>query len=280
MATTKAKRVVSHTVKTILGMKNELSALLPSSYTPDLTCTLNAKYRVFNTEAPVNVPILRYFGIGINGHYNVTDTNLSEARIPEMTNMDLYSPIPFICIPLTEDKEAYYKYYRMRVIENINSIPYVKYYLKPIQLQDTSVRIYRTDPVSKQEIVYELNPTNLHPVPKVPNTSGVISGTSTEINVAQRFLLPISGKEVSDVVNVIYDGDLRYAKLSEYGIYCGEERRVEGYDANNQVFTYTEAICAQLATHTCTIGTEATHPSAVLDRLISVSGGNVAMLDT
>ena len=274
------KRVVSHTVKTVLGMKNELSALLPNTYNPDLSCTLNAKYGVFNTEAPANVPIIRYFGIGINGHYNVTDTNLSEARIPSMTNMDLFTPIPFICVPLTEDKSSYYTNYRMRVIQNIGGTPYVYYYLKKIQLHDTEVKLRRIDPITKKEVIYELDASNLYPVPPIPMTTGVITGTSTEINVSQKFILPISGAEVSEVVNVIYNGDLRYAKVSEYGLYTGEERRVDGYDAMSQAFKYTEAICVQLATHTCTIGTEATHPSAVLDRIIVVSGGNIAVLDT
>lgn len=278
--TTTSKQLVWHSVKTILGIKNEISAILNgSSYSPDLDTTLNSKYNNYPNMSPSSVPKLGWFGIGINGHYNVTDTNVSQARIPSMTNMDLYEPIPFVCVPLDEDKADYRVKYRMRHIRTIGSIKYVEYYLKPLQLVDSTIRIVRIDPNTQKEVEYELDSSNLYPVPPIPQTSGVIEGTSAEIQVSQKFMLPISGSEVCDPVSVIYDGDIRRARLSEYGLYTGEEAVVTGYDSSNIAFQYTEVICAQLAVHTTTIGMDGTNPSSVLDRIVTISGGNVAVLD-
>ena len=280
MATTTSKQLVWHSVKTIIGIKNEIAAILNgTTYAPDLETTLNTKYNNFPNIAPTNVPKLGWFGIGINGHYNVTDTNISQARIPAMTNMDLYEPIPFICVPLDEDKTDYRIKYRMRRVRNIGDIKYVEYYLKPIQLIDSAIRIIRIDPNTQKEIEYELDSSNLYPTPPVPQTSGVIEGTSAEIQVSQKFMLPRSGNEVCDPVSVIYDGDIRRARLSEYGLYTGEEATVTGYGADNVGFQYNEVICAQLAVHTTTIGMDGTNPNSVLDRIVTISGGNIAVLD-
>lgn len=280
MATTASKQLVWHSVKTVIGIKNEIAAVLNNStYSADLETTLNSKYNVFPREKPTSVPRLGWFGIGINGHYNVNDENVSQARIPAMTNMDLYSPIPFIAVPLDEDKPDYRTRYRMRTVRNVNGISYVMYYLKPISLVDSAVRIVRIDPITQKEIEYELDTSNLNPIPPIPQTSGIIEGTSAEIQVSQKFMLPIKGSEVCDPVGVLYEGDLRRARLSEYGLYTGEERVLTGYTANNVAFQYNEVVCAQLAVHTTTIGMDGTNSSSVLDRVVTMTGGNVATLD-
>ena len=280
MATTTSKQLVWHSVKTILGIKNEIASVLENSnYEADLSTTLNSKYGVFPNEQPTTVPKLGWFGIGINGHYNVNDLNVSQARVPDMRNMDLYEPIPFVCVPLDEDKSDYRLKYRMRRVATIGSIQYVMYYLKPIQLVNSSVRIVRVDPNNQQEIDYELDTSFLYPTPPLPQTSGVIEGTSSEIQVSQKFMLPIKGAEICDPVAVLKDGDLRYARLSEYGLYTGEEKQLTGYTSDNTAFQYTEVVCAQLSVHTTTTGMDGSNPSNVLDRVVTMSGGNVATLD-
>lgn len=280
MATTNSKQMVWHSTKTIIGIKNEIASNLAfGDYVPDLSTTLNSKYNTFPNERPTIVPKIGWFGIGINGHYNVNDMNASQARIASMTNMDLYTPIPFICVPLDEEKDEYRTKYRMRVVQNIGSIQFVMYYLKPIELIDSNVRIVRIDPNNQREYIYELDSANLHPTPPEPQTTGLIEGVSAEIQVSQRFLLPIRGYEVSQPVSVLYDGDLRLARLSEYGLYTGQEMQKTGYDANSLPFQYTEVICAQLAVHTTTIGMDGSNESNVLDRVVTMTGGNVATLD-
>lgn len=269
------------TGRTAIGLDNHVNAILHgSTYIPKLNCTLNSLYDVSAGEAPTagTVPKVGWFGIGINGHQNITDKNSTAARPVKADNLNLYTHIPFVLVPLNEDKQEYRLKYRMRAIVNINSTMHVAYYLKPFELYDASVRIVRIDPNTQKEIVYELNPDNLRPVAPSPQTSDVV-GATTEIQVYQRFTLPISGSEVAYPVAALYDGDLTMARLSEYGLYTGEEKVVTGYDSNNTAFQYTEVICAQLAWHTCTSGTDASQASSVLNRMITMSGGNLLTMD-
>lgn len=269
------------TGRTAIGVKNYMAAILNNSnYTADLTLTLNSFYGVKANEAPEpnTVPKLGWFGIGINGHYNINDENKTVARPVKSDNLNLYEPIPFVCVPIDEDKVDYRLKYRMRRIFSIGAVQYVAYYLKPIELIDASVSIVRIDPNTQKEIAYELNPDNLRPTPPLPQTTGTITGTNTDIQVKQRFLLPISGSEIANPVSVLYNGDMAKARLSEYGLFTGQEKTVTGYDSNNIAFQYNEVICAQLSYHTCTDGMSGSDPSSVLNRTITMSGGNLLTL--
>lgn len=269
------------TGRTAIGLENHVNAILKgSTYVPKLNCTLNALYNVVANEAPTagTVPKLGWFGIGINGHENINDNNSTAARAVLADSLNIYRHIPFVLVPLNEDKQEYRLKYRMRALTTINSISYVAYYLKPFVLIDASVKIVRIDPNTQKEIVYELNPDNLRPTPPSPQTSNTI-GSSTEIQVSQQFSLPISGSEVAGPVSVLYDGDLTVARLSEYGLYTGEEKIVTGYDSNNVAFQYPEVVCAQLSWHTCTSGTDASQASSVLNRVITMSGGSLLTMD-
>lgn len=267
------------TGRTAIGLENHMCAIINNSvYIPKLNTTLNALYDVCASESPKNVPKLGWFGIGINGHKNIDDENTTAARTIKADNLNIYEQIPFVLVPLDEDKNDYRLKYRMRRLFSIGSVMYVAYYLKPFELVDTSVRIVRIDPNTNKEVVYELNPDNLRPVPPNPETTGTI-GSSSEIQVNQRFLLPISGSEVAGPVATLYNGNLAKARLSEYGLYTGEEKVVTGYDYNNVPFQYTEVVCAQLSYHTCTSGMDASQSSSVLNRLITMSGGNLLTMD-
>lgn len=267
------------TGRTAIGLDNHMCAIVHGSiYIPKLNTTLNSLYQVVAGDSPVNVPKLGWFGIGINGHLNINDENKTVARTIKPDNLNLYTHIPFVMVPLDEDKSEYRIKYRMRRVFTYNSIMYVAYYLKPIELIDSSVRIVRIDPNTQKEIVYELDPANLRPVAPGPQTTGTI-GSSSEIQVNQRLLLPISGSEVAGPVSVLYDGDMARARLSEYGLYTGEEKSVVGYDSNNTPFQYTEVVCAQLSYHTCTSGMDGSQASSVLNRVITLSGGNLLTLE-
>lgn len=264
------------TCRTAIGVQNHMAAILHgSTYTPNLAYSINSLYSVHQTESPAYVPTIGWFGIGINGHFNIDDMNKTVARPVSPENMNLYTPIPFVCVPLDEDSEEYRIKYRMRRVQALNGIMHVQYYLKSIQLIDSSVRIVRIDPSTNKEIDYELNPSNLTPTPPTPQTTGTISGALSEIQVSQRFLMPISGSEVVNPVSTMYNGDITMARLSEYGLFTGEERVVTGYDSKNTAFQYKEIICAQLSYHTTTSGMDASDPSSVLDKEITMSGGNM-----
>jgi hypothetical protein len=67
-------------VNTILGLVNQLTAQMNAGFVPRLDTTINHKRNVQPLVLPVNNPTLKYFGIGINGYYNVDDGTLSRVR--------------------------------------------------------------------------------------------------------------------------------------------------------------------------------------------------------
>jgi len=241
-----------YTVNTITGIMNRLmeETKIPLGLTaasPLLNTTLNAKYNIEKLSLPVSYPGLRYAGIGISGCYNSNTGNLINTYVPSANNQDLYQPIPWRIRPLDEDLTALERaQYRMRVILTINNITYVAYYLKVLTMP-MGVNLKLVD-VNNQVSDYTIIP-NLTPVPVIPvgepNTLGqnkVVAEVNAQIIITQ--------EEIMEAVNVLFEGDNRYGRISEIGIYSGEDKiNVIGQAANAGTVTYTESIYTQLSIH-------------------------------
>ena len=266
-------------VKMIPRWINEIQASVNAGYTLMLNTTLNSKYNIYPNLGVNKIPTLMYFGLGINGFYNVDDTNKSAPYRPSPDELDLYQPIPIRCVPIDEDLDAAERsLYRMRKEVSVNGERYYCYYLKCLKLIDNTVQLTRTNPVSHEEEPYELNASKLTPVPKVPTTSGEQEGTISEINASLRLSLDWTGKEVLEAINVLYNGDMTMAKISEYGIYSGEDQQVIGYNSSNEEITYTESIYTQIAYKCCNTGSTITSPSYNGSRIFKLTNANTLML--
>jgi hypothetical protein len=247
MTTTTSITPISQIGKTVLGTIRELYAYsgLPPVY--DTSATLNAKYSVAQTLTPTALPSIGYFGIGIGGCFNV-DTGMLSQPYPVLgTNMDLYTPIPFRCVPVEQDLTTLERaQYRLRVQKTIGSAAYYLYYLKVITYNQTTVQLTETDPVTASQSPYVLDYTNLNPTHPSVGTGGTITSVATEVNASVTSTLLLTGAEVTEVVNVLYGGDLRYAKISEIGLYSGQDQTIAGTTSTGAVLNYTEAVLAQL----------------------------------
>lgn len=264
--------------KTILGIRNELIGITALQHNPLLDTTLNYKYGNNADVVPSEKPKVAYFGIGINGAYNVDDGNLSTPYIPSMQNMDLYAPIPFRCVPLDEDlTPAERSNYRMRIRQTINEQDFWCYYLKKITFVDTDVQITRTDPTTQEEEAFELDTNNLNPTPQVPSATGVQAAEGTEVNVTTNCKLQILGSEVLEAVSAMY-GDPRRANVSEIGVYTGLDQTVTGQDSEGNDIDYLEAVYAQMAIHYCSIGFPFLSAGAVKDMSLRLGKSNVMLL--
>ena len=250
--------------KTLLGVCRELEIFTDRKAANDIETTLNSKYNVFPERTPVQHTTLSYFGIGIGGRFNVNDDNLTAPQPIKTTNMDLYRPIPFRCVPaeqdLTPDERAIY---RMRTVETIRGEQYVCYYLKALDYLDEKVRLTETDPVTGSEKEHVLEVSELTPTPPAQTPNGVED--RIEVNATVSVGLPITGKEVTEAVNVMFDGDLRRAVISEIGLYAGEDATVSTSDITGSNFTYTEAILAQLVAHYTFNGSDLSRPDSVFN---------------
>ena len=134
--------------------------------------------------------------------------------------------------------------------------------------------------MTKDEFPYELQSKYLNPTPVIPSTDGTQNTNVIDVNVSLRVAMNITGAEVLESINVLYQGDLRYARISEYGVYSGIDKQVTGYDANNVAFTYLEAVYAQLAYKTCTTGSAVENASWSAERILCLGDGNLLTLNS
>jgi len=253
----------SNTVITGFGVLNQFHGALDATYVVRLDTTINFKRKCFPDLRPTKIPVVRYFGIGINGFVNTDDANMSEPYLPSPQNLDLYEPIPFRCIPVDEDEafaaEREAKGYRMRVKETINGQQYWCYYLKKIEWVDTSPKFTMVDG-DDHEIPYEIDSTaNLSPTPSRPTDTSIINASTNRIIVSMNGIMTILGSEVSEVVNLKY-GNARRAMISEIGTYTGEERQIRPEQEGGDI-EYMEAVYVQLASHRCWRGQDMSDPS-------------------
>jgi len=272
--TTTSITPISQIGKTILGITRELYAYSGLNPVYDLASSLNAKYQIGQTLAPTALPAIGYFGIGIGGCYNVDSGNLSQPYPVLTTNMDLYTPIPFRCVPIEQDLTPLERAsYRMRVQKTINGSAYFLYYLKTITYNQTTVQLTETNPVTALQSPYTLDYTNLNPTQPTVSTSGTITSTATEVNASVTSTLLLTGAEVTEVINVLYAGDLRYAKISEIGLYSGQDQSF-----TNGSVTYTEAMLAQLNMQYTALGDNYSNPDRSSSYQIVQGSGKLLLI--
>lgn len=242
---------------TIAGMINALMPRLNSPFNPRLPYTINAKRNVYPNTTPTKYPSLKYFGIGINGFYNINDTNKSVPYNPRETNMDLFQPIPFRIVPIDQDlSPAERAQYRMRTIEEPEPGQFfAAYWLKVIDFPDNEVQIKTIDLNTSEVNDFEFDDSNLTPTPIKDTGVDILTSVDTKVVVSSGGRCTITGAEVAEAINILHNGDNLLARISEFGFYTGQDKTdAIAQDANGDDFTYTEAIHVELATHRTSTG--------------------------
>ena len=268
-----------NTVTTILAIRNQLAANLGISLQVDKATTINTKRDVIKDWTPTTFPKIRYFGIGIKGYANLTsEDNIAQPYVPSPENCDLYNPVPFRCVrvseDLTDDEKAQY---RLRTTARINDVDYYQYWLKKIIFESTVARTTKiTDGVESD---YTFTSANLNPTP-VDLYPTDLADTSNRIVASVTGICRVTGKEILEVCNVMYGGDIRRMRISEFGTYSGCEWGIDqqGNPVNpsSQSCIRTEAGYVQLCTHKCTLGQTLSNPDDILiERKVFESGSCV-----
>jgi hypothetical protein len=256
-----------YNTKTILAIYNELSSKVSLPDGLLLDSTINSKYDLFKDLTPeVFPPKIKYFGIGIRGFRAFNDQNSTIPYKPDPSNMDLYYPIPFRCVPISNDlEEIERKKYRIRVMKSFNGINYWCYYLKELKYISSNIELVETNLETGDENQVLLNYNNLNPTPVDIVVPGFVDNT-LEYNAYVNTIVEVTGDEVIESINILYDGDLTKCNISEIGLYSGEDRIVTDSIGNE----YTESIYTQLMTHHCFNGTDLSNPSSSLIRNVRI----------
>lgn len=257
----------SHVVTTELGRINQLSASVATKFLQLTDTTLNHKYKVLENEPLTTFPRIRYFGIGINGCSAISsENNIVQPWVPRASNMDLYEPIPFRCTatPLPSDEALKY---RMVTRQSVNGVKYYMYWLKLLEIDDQP-KI--TQITGNRQSSYALDTSNLYPHPTDLVGSDVSNSGGTRTQASVTAIRRVTGAEIQEAINIIYNGDLRRARISEFGLYSGIEKTatIEGVDGS-----YPEAAYVQLASHMCCIGHDLSNPrSSIVEQCVIQNG--------
>ena len=100
------------------------------------------------------------------------------------------------------------------------------------------------------ETQYTFDNSNLNPIAVRSGGVDTVEDVNSKVIVSTDGEAIITGAEVSEYINIMKDGDYRYAQVSEWGFYTGQERTVS-VNSNGVNLDIEEAIYAQLATKRC-----------------------------
>ena len=267
---------------TLFGLAALTTGIVDMGFTIDESLTLNTAKGFAQGVAAVNRRLIRYFCIGNGGKKNVSD-NLTEAYRVSGTDGMPYSIFPHRMVPVEEDLDAdTMALYAGRVVmtqqKNGVSQAYATYLLKPLEKKSDNVTFVRNDTQSSSMVPYVPTIDCMSPTPLVADSTGTITDPADAISTLAEFGITVLGKDVLEVCNVLYNGDARYANISEFGLVVADVQSVQAKDYNNNEFSYQEAIAAQLATHATTAGQTITGPSSNIIKTINLGLQNISVV--
>jgi hypothetical protein len=260
--------------ETIIHSINKSQMNFPVTKRMFTNMTINSKEGIFADEVPNNDPKIFIFGVGNNGFKNIDDLNASAPYEVENKNADLFNRIPIRLVPVEEDLDDIERSkYRGRVRKTINGEDYFAYYFKLIEFPDP-VLIVEVDPTTGEETIIDtLDPNNLNPIPEATTNIGVIE-TGKIINTYITGDIEITGEEIFEVINILYEGDPLKAILSEIGLYSGEDKEVSGLSSGGSTIQYDESIYTQLCYHYTNLGFSFENTSSVMKKRFRISPVN------
>ena len=262
---------------TLVGSKLMIQKMLTNDYDDMSQYTLNSHFNIQpNAPFPTN-PQIKYFGVGTKGCYNADDGILSSAYNPERTNLNLYNLIPIRCRPIDDDiSDSERSKYRLRTRATINGNEYWLYYLKMLTLESTNVTFKRYTLSGKQE-EYELSRDNLNPKPTKPSVSTSINNNEAQVAACINASVIVEASEILEYIRVAHNGDTRYAKISELGLFAGEDIKVSGTTSQGATITYDEATGVLLFNHSTWLGTTLSHEGYSYTSKFTITNSGVAL---
>lgn len=268
----------NNSVTTLLAIQNQLMFSTGIDITSDLATTINFKHNVLPniglSDLKGAIPRIRYFGIGIKGYANLTsENNLAQPYMPTAEQYDLYEAIPFRCVPNTPLEGSEADQYRIVTTKVINGVKHYLYWLKRIAFETSTIGLTKIE--GNTETTYTADTAaNLNPVPNDLFYTDV-ADAKTRIVASVSGVCKITGKEVLEVINNMYGGDMRRARISEFGTYSGVE---VGLDTDGDLPARTEAAYTQLCTHECTLGELFDNEDHVHTRRVTFENGSSVTL--
>ena len=222
--------------------------------------TLNQRFDLFADSVPTETDVfqLKYIGVGLGGHqmqigtHPDTKTTFSvPVPLPHTSkHKSLYQHLPLVMRTLDNDLSAAERLkYRLRVILKFNNVFYACYFLRVVDLSQTtpSIEVRTTLDGAVTSTPYEATLDDLFPMPPKLGTGSSTQTSSVSISVTSKFSVDFSSADMDELKNsatIIY-GDPAYAIITEMCTVAGVDRTVNGQFAGG-VLPYTEVISARV----------------------------------
>lgn len=243
-------------VRTAVNALMQTSIYLKKQHIIQPYSTLNQLHNILPNEvfAEGEMPAMKYIAIGNKGHRNMAgiDGITITAAVPhETTHTGMYNQLPFVLRLPTDDLTAAERdKYRIRKLESINGVTYVAYYLRVLELEDTTPKLELrvTNEGVTTSTDFEFTPTSLRPTPPAIGKNQVLvtSGNAVAATARVKFIMtPDDAEELRNVARILY-GDENYAIVSELSTVTGVDRIVSG-EVNGTPIQYNEVVGAQIA---------------------------------
>ena len=218
--------------------------------------TLNERFGINAGVAPSAnaIPEMQYFCIGVGGHSFTVGADSIPVPTPiqhEATDAACFKPIPFVLRPVTSDlSQVQQTNYALRSVITINSVQYVAYYLKRIDLTQVTAQMQLVSVNAGVETVTPFTPnsSNLNPTPQTPSNSGTNVVTGNYVSASAPVGLIFSQTDATELQNVatIMFGNPDYAIISEIGLCSGVDKVVSVTPTTGATYNFNDAIAVQI----------------------------------
>lgn len=255
----KERNKMESIVRTVYGSFLQTCMYLKLPFTRKASSTLNEKFGIQANQLPNlgEMPAVRYLAIGNGGHRMAAGADGTPKTVPvqhRATDASCYKPLPWVLREPTADLTvAERARYALRRIETHNSLPYVAYYLKRIDISAVTPQMNYVTVSAGTEVVTTFTPNqaNLDPVPPELSANGtnVVTGDYTSAQaILTLSLTPQDVLEILNVTEVLYQ-DSGLAIISEIAMVSGLDKQVNSPGVGGATISFLEVICAQVVSH-------------------------------
>lgn len=247
-------------VPTIVGMIRQSCEYFGIPVTILPNTTLNQKLGIFADEVLNSTDVLRtrYLAVGNGGHdFTISSRPGRKKKWKSLghnrTHTGLFNQVPWVLRLLEDDLTPEQRLrYRLRRVETHGGLRYAAYYLRVLDLTETTVKAelrHVEDGVTTSR-PYVPMLEHLSPVPDTLVTGEEVttSGDYAAVSSLVKFhMTPEDVQEFITAVNII-EGEEGLATISEIGVCSGVDRTLSGeFIGGTQA--YTEAIAVQIMNH-------------------------------
>lgn len=242
------------TVRSIIGDKLQTAHKINRPYTYSPNSVMNDILGILPNDRPAGTPWTRYAAIGIGGlatKFYDNNTRAESYPLPhEPTHTGLYKQVPWVIRPVQQDLTTQErKPFRLRTLQDIDGVKYAVYWIRELDLQNTTVRTeYRR--IENGQITsdpWEPSQADQFPKPPVIGQGEVLVTGDDYVAATAKTSLKLTSWDMTELVNV---GNVMFKSenaifLTEIGLCSGIDVEHRG-NFNGQMLAYTEASGVQI----------------------------------